>query len=401
MLRGMRLVLAVLVAVVALAAATAAAGAPHLLIDNHEIQSVKGLARVIEKPVVRPAPIIDGANDQNYTPYLSVLTGGNGLRLWFDARNPETGERYLGYRESADGFTWKDARAIRTPEEMRYGVSVIKDGAGFVLAWYGWRGVHIARSPDGITWTQIAGPILGETVGDIISLVKTRGQYFLYYKTYEGPRRVVGVTTSTDLLNWSPGNLIFQPDTQDEGATEFYSLGGITERGGLMVGFLRVLRDDIDQGVGYTVLAWSRDGLTWQRDRQPFLDRKPGTFYGAMAWADAQATMGNQTLIYFGGYSIGHKPDPYTSRTIGVATISTDRYVARAGTGSLTTKPLTLGKRTTVNSTGVTVQVLRAGKPTRSCAVKAGVAVVVPCATAGEARLRFVLRNSRLYAFGT
>ena len=87
----------------------------------------------------------------------------------------------------------------------------------------------------------------------------------------EGYRRCVGQSTSKDGVHWEPPRRIIKPDDQDEGITEFYSIGGVVARGGLLIGLLKVLRDDLPcepggpkQGIGYTVLAWTRDGETWQ-----------------------------------------------------------------------------------------------------------------------------------------
>jgi len=131
-------------------------------------------------------------------------------------------------------------------------------------------------------------------------------------------------------------------------------MAGLIARGDLLIGMLKVLRDDLGAdankpvaGIGYTVLAWSRDGKTWQRDRQPFLDRnkKPGTWDHAMAWADCQLNVGDQTYIYYGGYKQGHKINRYEERQIGLAIMPKDRYVARQAANlkaTLTTPLITL-----------------------------------------------------------
>ena len=143
-------------------------------------------------------------------------------------------------------------------------------------------------------------------------------------------------------------------DAKDEGVTEYYGIGGVAVRGGLLVGMLKVLRDDLGhdfgaevQGIGYTVLAWSRDGETWQRDREPFLDRNPrsGAWDRAMVWVDSQLAVGDETYLYYGGYARGHKVERYKERQIGLARMPRDRYAAReAGSarGELRTPVVTL-----------------------------------------------------------
>ena len=70
----------------------------------------------------------------------------------------------------------------------------------------------------------------------------------------------------------------------------------------------------------------------WQRYREPFLDRNPdpGSWDHAMAWMSAAVPVGDEMLLYYGGYARGHKVEPKTERQIGLARMKRDRYVALA-----------------------------------------------------------------------
>jgi hypothetical protein len=145
-------------------------------------------------------------------------------------------------------------------------------------------------------------------------------------------------SVSDDLIHWRDPWFIFTPDEKDEGETQFYCMDGVIARGDLLLGTLKVLRDDLPAdpggpvaGTGYTVLAWSRDGEHWTRDREPLLDRNPtpGTWDHAMTWGDEQLVVGDETWIYYGGYARGHKIERFTERQIGLARMPRDRYVAR------------------------------------------------------------------------
>jgi len=59
----------------------------------------------------------------------------------------------------------------------------------------------------------------------------------------------------------------------------------------------------------YSVLATSRDGIHWQRRREPFLDRDParGSWDHAMTWIGAAVPVGDEVFFYYGGYARGHK----------------------------------------------------------------------------------------------
>jgi hypothetical protein len=108
-------------------------------------------------------------------------------------------------------------------------------------------------------------------------------------------------------------------------------MAGILARGDLLIGLVKVLRDDLPaeasgekRGIGYTTLAYSRDGVTWTRDREPFLPRNPstGTWDHAMSWGDCQCPVDDDVFIYYGGYARGHKVERFTERQIGLARMS-------------------------------------------------------------------------------
>ena len=166
--------------------------------------------------------------------------------------------------------------------------------------------------------------------------------------------RQVWYATSQDFKNWSRPKPFFSPDSGDKGITQFYGMTPFQKRGDYFIAMLRVLRDDIKAegvpdvvhtdldgngtlekcdvyGMGYTVLAWTRDGINWHRDRytDKFLepDPDPNAWDHAHAWAGSCVPVGDEVYIYYGGYKYGHKI--YTDRQIGIAKIKRDRYVAR------------------------------------------------------------------------
>jgi hypothetical protein len=104
----------------------------------------------------------------------------------------------------------------------------------------------------------------------------------------------------------------------------------------MLVGMVKILRDDLDvegptvspRGMGWTSLAWSRDGRNWIRDRAVFLapDPAPGRWDHAFAWIDEQVVVGDSVYLYYGGYETGHKGDRSSEREIGLVTMPRDRY---------------------------------------------------------------------------
>jgi len=148
-------------------------------------------------------------------------------------------------------------------------------------------------------------------------------------------------STSTDYRRWTQPTRIITPDEKDPGVTEWYGVGGVMCRGGLLIGMLKVLRDDVVRpqapagafGYGYTVLAWSRDGEHWARDRHTDIffdaDSNPKAWDYAHTWVDSALAVGDEVYLYYGGYKWGHKSNRTTERQIGLAKIRRDRYAAR------------------------------------------------------------------------
>jgi hypothetical protein len=263
---------------------------------------------------------------------------------------------------------------------MNFGISVLDQGREpvpamqrFVFASYYDDGMMIATSPDGLAWKALSGAPVLKHNHDINSIHwdPFRHRYIAIVsvmmegREWKGQRRIPHQSVSTDLYNWEqPWPILFPKRGVpiEEGETEFYSMSGIVCRGGLLIGLVKVLRDDLNAtpgatakamgdstrkaaGIGYTVLAWSRDGRTWQRDHEPFIPNNalPDSWDHSMAWGDAQLVVGDSTYVYYGGYARGHKVARFEERQIGLAVMPRDRYVsldADHNEGRIVTKPL-------------------------------------------------------------
>jgi hypothetical protein len=151
---------------------------------------------------------------------------------------------------------------------------------------------------------------------------------------------------------------VVRPDQKtDEGITQFYAMSAFLTRGPLRIGMVKVLRDDLKAdkppliepnayGLGFTALAWTRDGRNWHREPEVFFDRnpEPKTWDRAHAWIDEQVIVGDQVYLYYAGYKQGHKANRFLERQIGLVKMPLDRYIAlkpQSGkTGRLRTIPL-------------------------------------------------------------
>lgn len=378
---------------------------PHLFIDDYLIGEQSFLNRTVNNPTKLPEPIVWGGmnRDQVWQPYLSVIFDEDldRYRMWYNTPidTNEVSRCHIGYLESEDGINWiRPHRILDFPHEIQFGVTVLDRGADwgnpnerYVLATYLKPGFRIATSPDGFEWTSLSDEPVFLHNHDINSLHwdPIRQQYLAFvshrrdgYEDKSHPtqnddrRRIPHQTISKDLVNWDEIWTIFEPKLDvhlEKGETQFYSMSGVIVRGDLLIGLVKILRDDLNAtygknarqmgdlkrkagGIGYTVLAWSRDGITWQRDHDPFLNRDPfpGTFDHAMAWGDEQIIVDDETYIYYGGYERGHKVARFRERHIGLARMPKDRYVSRdadLNEGYLITKPLKLkGNSLTINA---------------------------------------------------
>lgn len=421
---------------------------PHLFLDDFLIDRSEGVTRAIQTPARDlPGPVVTGREDGNFQPYVTVLRDPKAgrFRMWYDVAESAS-QAHIGYLESEDGVHWlRPHRVLSDPDRIQVGAGVIDEGPAFpdaakrfkLATWHD-GGMKIAVSPDGLVWKPLAPGVLLPHNHDINSLHwdPTRKRYLALVSSYgpgptwKGTRRHTLESTSPDLIHWEqPWPILTPDDTKDQGETQFYCMSGVLARGDLLIGMLKVLRDDLPAdpggpaaGLGYTVLAWSHDGKSWTRDREPFLDRdsRPGAWDHAMSWADCQLPAGEQVFIYYGGYARGHKVERFTERQIGLVRIRRDRYVARQAEqeGTLRTPLVTLsGRSMTLNADArggeIRVRLLDpAGKPLAGFSfedcrpvTEDSLAAPVQWKRALErlkgrpVRLGFSLRRAKLFAF--
>ena len=427
---------------------------PHLFIDDFLIQSSANVKRRVNRPRRDPRipnPIITGKEDECVTPFMTVIRDSDTgrFRIWYNIykKLKEDGSARFASMESEDGINWiQPHRVIEDPGPINFGCSVLDEGRDFAdpaarykLAWWANGGLMIAASEDGVAWKLLKSePVLRHN-HDINNIFydTTRGRYVVTFSDYttgphwSGKRRCTMQSTSKDLLHWeTPWYILTPDDSVEKGQTQFYAMQGHLIRGDLWIGLVKVLHDDWQApgtpdgsfGVGYTTLAWTRDGRNWVRDTEPFFepDPKVGAWDHAHAWMDYQLPMGEDVYIYYGGYKNGHKVNRWEERQIGLVKIKRDRYVAReAGSeqGTLTTPPVIFcGSGMTVNADAkgsIQVQLLdSSGKPVEgfgwddcktvqgdktSHLIQWNGAPSIP--TGKPVRIVFRLKNAQLYGF--
>jgi len=361
---------------------------PHLLVDDRLIESSRNIARSVQQPRRDPAianPVVTGPEDRCFQPFFSVLrdpkTGR--FRIWYGARRDDKAmsASHLAHMESDDGIHWKrPPQILKDPAPIQFGSEVLDEGPDhpdaahrYKYGWWHGGGLHVAGSPDGLNFTPLAPGVVLAHDHDITGIWRDplRKRYVATVSTYrelpqfKGRRRTTLQAVSDDLLHWStPWIALAADDRYDKDITQFYGMSGFLARGELVIGLVKILHDDWKTdgapqgafGVGFTTLAWTRDGEHWVRDRDVFFapDPKPGAWDHAHAWMDDQLPVGDEVYLYYGGYKWGHKHNRFEERQIGLVKMRRDRYVAReAGdaTGTLRTPPIVLhGTAVTVNA---------------------------------------------------
>lgn len=351
---------------------------PQLFLDDYLTARQDRLTRVFHAPDRRAQPVLDFARFQTTQHHTSAIYDPTRqiYRFWYTS----VGQR-IRHAESMDAIRWDNPAFLEgTGPRMTFGVmddllnapepnQRFKMVAQVATPNRG-SGMGVYVSADGLRWTSYeSNPVIPHwpdgvgnytyhKIGDIIGGLFYDPIHKHYLATFQmgalpedgfkpGPlagkiiRRLVGMSVSKDFFQWEKPWRICVPDEKDDGLLEFYGMRGIHARGSLLIGFVRVLRDDLPyekgakaNGVGYTVLAISRDGRTWRRFRKPFLDRNPvsGAWDRAVTWIGEYLPMGDEVFLYYGGYATGHKPGLNSGgRQIGMARMRLDGYASLRG----------------------------------------------------------------------
>ena len=197
-------------------------------------------------------------------------------------------------------------------------------------------GLCLSFSENGLDWTPFEGnPLIAEWAADVQVLTyDSEAQHYVLWGRYGdsageawhpdfdhwfsavwpgkpegiwGTRRRVWRLESTDLVNWSEAELIFEPGADDNLDDGHYSF--VPWRAGEMhLGLLNVLHQ-VDDTLD-TYLLHSRDGHQWNRflDHRPFIPRGIEGSYDAL---DLETTVqpilvGDELWFYYGGMNVHH-----------------------------------------------------------------------------------------------
>ena len=465
-------------------------GVRQLFLDDRAIQQMDGLRRVTHQATKSPKnPVL---RREHPWEYFRVMLYGTVIydeqdqifRMWYmpiprnsnydkaivlNGKNRVPWCTLVGYATSKDGVHWekpilgqvdfegsRQNNLINIGQDNIEGISVVRNRhsddpekrwLAFFWEHHSYRskefnvptyddsepgvwehGMWIASSPDGVRWTDHGRVIAADsdTHQTVIYDPKLK-KYVCFNRIHAGGRRTARLESS-DFVNWSPSQRVFEADSKDPPETQVYGLSVIIYEG-WYVGIPWLMYPDgkIDMH-----LAYSRDGIDWLRpeDRTAVIAcGEKGSWDGMDLRMGSTIVVKDDTIfIYYCGAIGAHPVKPgeileytseyeqkYRSTHIGLATLRRDGWVSlRAGKkeGTLTTHALRWPDGSLHSNVDVAKGTLRVavkdegGKTIATSAPLTGDHTDTVIAFQGKApqqgqtvTLEFALQNGDLYSF--
>ncbi|MBL9083481.1 MAG: hypothetical protein JNK76_16815 [Planctomycetales bacterium] len=375
---------------------------PQFVFDRHVIDNqwaVKYKSQRLERVFHQPKkhdgnPLIAGEGN-----HVQVRRRADGLyQMWYDLDNRDGDEiraHAIGYAESPDGLAWTKPNlglferngskannvcwpGIGTHEARTFFPLDLPEaerrGFEHVMLFRSKRGLHLIGSHDGIHWDdKSVAPIYklhSDTHNNLLHDPQ-RGEYVMYcrpkhiYRTFQGDvldtgesRRIARLTSRDLWTAWSgEPQTILTPDELDEraGFNCFYGMPTV-RYGGLYWGALWCFKMNNDI---HTELAWSRDGISYERhpDRPKLIERGPegswddGMAFGQFPWVE----VGDEWHIYYNGWDGPHEARSDVRKIgVGLAVVRKEGFISMRGPKSggvlVTRKLIWPGGDLTVNA---------------------------------------------------
>lgn len=259
---------------------------------------------------------LSGLPDEKYINPGALIEADGTYHLFPNAFSQWPGLVQVPHLVSEDGVSWEAAsdEPILTSEDVPFADEGADVSTGYVAADGTWvlvfetvsrsqpwvLGMATAPGPDG-PWTIAPAPLLENgaagswDAGGLSwpSVVKHGDEYLMYFTGVDKPRGTgaIGLARSPDGLTWTKET---QPVMQAELQWESHTLDrprvAATDQGLVMVYTGRRLTD---RGV-----AWSQDGLTWQRQGEEPVIRQADFPSPGGSW-DAAIMVRDGTLYYY------------------------------------------------------------------------------------------------------
>jgi hypothetical protein len=338
----------------------------------------------------------------------------------------------LCYATSEDGIHWEKPMLNVHPWEGKpsnlltehvHGAGVLKemrerDPARRYKMFFKGRVMSVRFSADGLRWGQyIACPEIsaaGDTHNNALWAPELE-RYVGFTRLWNNQRRVVGRTESRDFIHWTPAVEVFR----GEHLFDIYSMP-VIRYGGVYIGLPAIFDEQADRV--HTELAWSPDTVTWHRvdAGTPLIPN--GEPRGVYDWGTVYASFPiveeDGIRLYYGAGNGGHFD--WREGFLCLAGLRPDGFAGYEPDDAerpavVTTSPLRLGSRLriTADAQGGAVQVdvlgpageaLLNGRPvtgdvTDRVVTWARGGTLLDELTGTQGRLRFTVRNAKLYSF--
>lgn len=420
----------------------------QLFADDAIVETTEGLTRTLHPVKKHPAnPLI--VPDKPWEG-LSVLLYGSVLRdpetgkfrMWYLAWGKHAGKpTSICYAESEDGLAWMKPNLGIQEFEGSTDNNILMPGWSQTTILYDPRdpdpsqrykgvlrmnGTRGFLSPDGLHWRD-AGILMDQAYdGTTVQWNPITEKWIAMVKIFRDGKRARGYAESDDFFHWTDTYYLGTVDERDDPGDQMYSIYPFFYEG-LLFGHLRMYHTSTDKID--TQLITSRNGKQWNRDiRTTFIPCSPEKgswdFGNNSVPTSAPVRVGDELWFYYAGRSTLHDEVPNTG-AIGLGTLRADGFFsmdAGAEGGVLTTKPLRLeGDTLYVNAdaTGGSIRVevidesgaVFGPYSANQCVDISGDNVRIPVSWEGgnglanlhgkTARLRFHLKNARLYSFWT
>jgi len=270
----------------------------QLFIDDHIIEEIRGARKVLNQPVKHPRnPLIvaDKPWEKTLLNRGSVIYDEQAklFKMWYSVYTADLKEQLLCYATSRDGIKWDkpvinqagqsnvipDFKAANPP-------NVFKDvheadptrrykmlyGAGQARKYT----TNAAYSPDGLAWTpEPSNPVIPHSDTLNSCFWDSARKCYVAHVRYGPPNiRRITLTESPDFVHWSPKVTVLGRGSIDEPFdTKHYGMRVLPYEGTLL-GFLStyhgetirpIADDELWKDRTNVQLAFSRDGLIWQR----------------------------------------------------------------------------------------------------------------------------------------
>jgi hypothetical protein len=353
----------------------------HLFVDESEIslrQHVDRLVHPVRRESLGPVLSPNGEDEGTAIGYATAVCDHEDgmLKLWYMCHC----DSVVRLAVSRDGLEW-ERRGRAVAEDARIDnlalttVGPEADGwfAGAELAGYGYcsgprddpdafRGLHLLHSRDG-EHLEVRRPCILDGVGDRSSLMydDEEGEYWLIsrpsgrtagFRPGELKRvRVANLWKSRDLVHWQDHGVVLKYDEHDPADLEIYGMQPFRYGRGFLA-LVEVYHRVVERLDSQ--LAWSPDGLHWQRVGRreaviPLGGEGSWDSHWTVSTNNPPFLRGGRLQILYTGAGTKHASKNRHRRAIGLASVRKDGWVSmEAGRteGVLVTVPLPLEKPT-------------------------------------------------------